>query len=253
MRDTLPVLWTLASGNTAFDISEAERMLADRRHNIFKLKIGKRDLIDDVAHVGAIKRALGADVSIRVDVNQRWTETVAKRGIAMLADVGADVVEQPVPYRNRAAMARLRSDAAIPLMADEAVHGPGDAFDLATRAAADIFSIKIAQCGGLSAARATASIAHSAGIELYGGTMLEAGVGTAASAQLFATLPALDYGTELFGSLLVREDILATPLVYRDFLLEVPQGPGLGIALDPDKIAYFRRDRTSARSSSTIG
>lgn len=251
VRDTLPVLWTLASGNTAFDIAEAERLLADRRHNIFKLKIGKRELGDDVAHVAAIKRALGSEVSIRVDVNQRWSETVARRGIAMLADVGADLVEQPVSYRSRAAMARLRADATIPLMADEAVHGPSDAFDLAVRAAAHIFSIKIAQCGGLSAARATAEIARAAGIDLYGGTMLEAGIGTAASAQLFATLPVLEYGTELFGSLLVRDDILAEPLVYRDFLLEVPQGAGLGVTLDPDKVAYFRRDAVSARTIST--
>lgn len=250
VRDTLPVLWTLASGNTAFDIAEAERMLAERRHDVFKLKIGKRDLDEDVAHVAAVKHALGSGVSIRVDVNQRWTETVARRGIAMLADVGADLVEQPVAYRNRGAMARLSAHAAIPLMADESVHGPVDAFDLATRASAQIFSIKIAQCGGVSAAHATAGIAHAAGIDLYGGTMLEAGVGTAASAQLFATLPALAYGTELFGSLLVREDILADPLVYRDFQLEVPQGAGLGVTPDPDKIAFFRRDKTSSRTIS---
>ncbi len=251
VRDTLPVLWTLASGNTAFDIAEGERMLADRRHNMFKLKIGKRDLADDVAHVGAIKRALGDAVSIRVDVNQRWTETVARRGIAMLADVGVDLVEQPTSYRNRAALARLRADAAIPLMADEALHGPADAFDLALRAAAQVFSIKIAQCGGLSAARATAEIARAAGIDLYGGTMLEAGVGTAASAHLFSTFASLAYGTELFGSLLVCDDLLAEPLVYREFELEVPQGPGLGIHLDPDKIAYFRRDAPMPRATFT--
>ncbi len=42
VRDTLPVLWTLASGDTARDIEEAERLLAERRHNTFKLKIGRR-------------------------------------------------------------------------------------------------------------------------------------------------------------------------------------------------------------------
>jgi len=40
-HDRLPVAWTLASGNTAGDIAEAEAMLAKRRHNVFKLKIGK--------------------------------------------------------------------------------------------------------------------------------------------------------------------------------------------------------------------
>jgi muconate cycloisomerase len=40
VRDALPVAWTLASGDTAKDIQEAEHMLDIRRHRIFKLKIG---------------------------------------------------------------------------------------------------------------------------------------------------------------------------------------------------------------------
>jgi muconate cycloisomerase len=45
-----------------------------RRHRIFKLKIGLRSVDDDVAHVLAIKRALGDRASVRVDVNQAWSE-----------------------------------------------------------------------------------------------------------------------------------------------------------------------------------
>jgi len=51
----------------------------------------------------------------------------------------------------------------------------------------------------------------------------------------------LSFGTELFGPLLLTEDILSEPLVYRDFMLQVPTGPGLGIALDRDRIAALRR------------
>jgi muconate cycloisomerase len=57
-REAFPVAWTLASGDTARDIEEAEAMLEARRHAIFKLKIGKRSVKADVAHVAAIKRAL---------------------------------------------------------------------------------------------------------------------------------------------------------------------------------------------------
>jgi muconate cycloisomerase len=45
--------------------------------------------------------------------------------------------------------------------------------------------------------------------------------------------------------LLQTEDILRDPLGYADFSLTVPTGPGLGIAFDEDKLAFFRRDRTS--------
>lgn len=246
VRAQLPVAWTLASGDTGRDIEEAEAMLAARRHNIFKLKIGKRDVRADAAHVAKIKKALGDRASVRVDVNQGWSETQADLGMQLLEAAGVDLVEQPVA-RGSAALARLSARHAVPIMADESLQGPQDAFTVAAQAQARVFAIKIAQSGGLHAASDVARIGHAAGLGLYGGTMLEAGVGTAASAQLCATLPSLEWGTELFGSLLVKEDILAEPLRYADFSLHIPHGPGLGVALDEAKIAHFRRDRKTSK------
>src|SRR5690606_34553204 len=42
LRDSIPELWVLASGNTEKDIAEAQKMVAAKRHNVFKLKIGSR-------------------------------------------------------------------------------------------------------------------------------------------------------------------------------------------------------------------
>ena len=245
VRDSLPVAWTLASGDTARDIAEGEEMLGLRRHNIFKLKIGKRSVRDDVAHVGAICKALAGRASIRVDVNQNWTEDQAKLGMAMLHDVGCDLVEQPIAGDDVAAMARLSQSQAVPLMADEALNGPRSAMRIASAVAAGVFALKIAQSGGLFATAEVAAIGQAAGIGLYGGTMLEGGIGTAASAQVFATLPELAWGTELFGPLLQTEEILTEPLQYQDFSLSVPSGPGLGVTLDEERLARFRRDRTA--------
>ncbi|MGL1409764.1 muconate cycloisomerase, partial [Vibrio parahaemolyticus] len=49
-----------------------------------------------------------------------------------------------------------------------------------------VFAIKIEQSGGLRAAQQVAAIGDAAGIELYGGTMLEGAIGTIASAHAFA-------------------------------------------------------------------
>ena len=138
-------------------------------------------------------------------------------------------------------------------MADEALRGPEDAYDFAARAAADVFSVKIEQSGGLFAAKRVQAIADAAGIALYGGTMLEAGIGTVASAHVFATFPALEFGTELFGPLLLTEEILSTPLNYGDFALTLPDRPGLGIDLDEDRVGFFRRDRKARPSITTAG
>jgi muconate cycloisomerase len=247
--DSLPVLWTLASGDTARDVAEAERMIAERRHRDFKLKIGKRALADDVAHVGAIKAALGDRAGVRVDVNMAWDEPTARRGLAMLADVGCDLVEQPIVRHNREGMARLVALGLLPIMADEALTGPTSAMDYARAGAADVLAVKIEQSGGLNAACAVAAIGEAAGLGLYGGTMLEGSIGTIASAHAFATFPSLAWGTELFGPLLLTQDVLAEPLAYGDFALRLPQGPGLGVTLDEDRVAHFRRDRTVTQHS----
>jgi len=241
VRDTLPVAWTLASGDTAKDIAEAEHMLEIRRHRIFKLKIGLRSVDADVAHVLAIKRALGDKASVRVDVNQAWSETDAVRGIARLEAGGVDLVEQPVKARNTASLARLSRRFDVALMADEALHGPEDALALARVDGADVYAVKIAQSGGLVPALEVAAIARLAGIGLYGGTMLEGGIGTAASAHVCSTFAELAWDTELFGPLLLTQEVLREPLVYRDFELQVPTGPGLGVEIDPDRLRSLQR------------
>ena len=239
-RDRLAVAWTLASGDTAKDIAEAEKMLDLRRHRIFKLKIGAKSIREDIAHVAAIKRALGDRGSVRVDVNMAWSETEAAFGMAALADVGCELVEQPVS--SAAALARLVRRFPVALMADESLTGPESAFEIARVQGADVFAIKIEQSGGLFNAQRVATIADAAGIGLYGGTMLEGAVSTAASAHLFATFANLQWGTELFGPLLLTEEILKTPLDYSDFELTVPAGPGLGIELNEERVAFFARD-----------
>jgi muconate cycloisomerase len=239
-RDRLPVAWTLASGDTARDIAEAEEMLDRRRHRIFKLKIGARELRQDIAHVAAIKRALGDRAAVRVDVNMAWSESEAALGMAALADAGCELVEQPVA--SAAALGRLVRRFPLALMADESLSGPRSAFELARSHGADVFAVKIEQCAGLFNAQRVAAIADAAGIGLYGGTMLEGAVSTIASAHVFATFANLQWGTELFGPLLLTEEILREPLDYSDFELTVPAGPGLGIALDEERIAFFARD-----------
>ncbi len=249
-RESLPIAWTLASGDTAKDIDEAERMLAQRRHNIFKLKIGRREVDADVAHVAAIKKALGDRGAVRVDVNMAWSELEAQRGLAGLVDAGCELVEQPVASSQ--ALARLKGRHAIAIMADESLTGPASAFALARIGGADVFAIKIEQSGGLRAAQQVAAIGDAAGIELYGGTMLEGAIGTIASAHAFATFRELQWGTELFGPLLLTEEILAEPLQYQDFQLAIPHRPGLGITLDEERLQYFRRDRKQGATVTAV-
>ncbi|MDK9558668.1 muconate/chloromuconate family cycloisomerase [Marinobacter sp. M216] len=237
----LPVLWTLASGDTGKDIEEALGLIETRRHCDFKLKIGSRALMDDVRHVAAIKDAVGESASVRVDVNQAWDEATAARGMAELQAAGIDLVEQPTPMKDCAALARLSDKFHIPILADEAVADAKDLYNLAAAGFSGAVAMKIAKAGGPIRALEQAAVAQAAGIGLYGGTMLEGTIGSAASLHAWSTLENLHWGTEMFGPLLMKDDIVATPLNFHDNGVDLPKGPGLGIALDEDKLAHYRR------------
>lgn len=241
VQDRLSVLWVLASGDTEKDILEAKEMIASGRHKDFKLKIGRRPVKEDVAHVIAIKAALGDESMVTVDVNQAWSEAEAIEGMQLLQDAGIDLVEQPLAQHEIAAQARLSERFNIPILADESVGLPYEGFNIAKIAGARAFALKTAKSGGMLGVLALAEIAQAAGIGLYGGTMLEGSIATSAAVQAYSTLPTLEWGTELFSPLLLKDDIVIEPLQYHNYGVEVSDKPGLGMALDEDKVNFYRR------------
>ncbi len=241
VSDKLPVLWTLASGNTEKDIEEAKHLISIKRHDTFKLKIGSNDPKKDVSHVCAIKAAVGEDIKITVDVNQAWNEETAKKWIRVLQENGVDLIEQPINKTNFEGLARLTEFFHVPIMADEAVATTEDAFKLAKIRGGSVFAVKIMKAGGLYNSTKIAGIAAAADIGIYGGTMLEGTIGSVASAQVFSTFKNLSWGTELFGPLLITDEIVTNPMTFRDCMLELPKKPGLGLEIDEDKFKFYKR------------
>jgi muconate cycloisomerase len=241
VRESIPVLWTLASGDPAQEIEEAEAKLAARLHDTFKVKIGARSPEADLARLRRLAGALAGRVSLIVDVNQAWDETTALRWLPVMADLGVRLVEQPLPAWNLAGMARLRARSTVPLMADESVFSAHDMLDVARAGGSDVVSLKLVKHGGLLATRDVAAVAEAAGIGLYGGCLLESSIGAAAHLQVFTGLANLAWGCEHFGPQILVDDLVEEPLRFADFRIHLPAGPGLGIRLDQDKLRHYAR------------
>jgi muconate cycloisomerase len=241
VHESLPVLWTLASGDPAQEIEEAERKLAARLHNTFKVKIGAQTPEADIARLSDLARALTDRASLIVDANQAWDETTALRYLPVLAELGVRLVEQPLPAWNLTGMARLRARSTVPLMADECVFSAHDMLDVVRTGAADVVSLKLVKHGGLLATRNVAAVAEAAGIGLYGGCLLESSIGAAAHLQIFGGLRELAWGCEHFGPQILVDDLVEQPLRFADFRIHLPAGPGLGVTLDQEKLRRYAR------------
>lgn len=231
-RDKIEVLWAMASGDADQEIEEARGKFAAREHRRFKIKIGFATPREDLVRLNRIVEAL-PECEIVVDVNQGWTEATAKRWIPALEELGVALIEQPLPAGQMAALARITSRSTVPIMIDEGAFSHADIARAGAIHAADVLSLKLVKSGGLMAMREAASIARAHGLELYGGCLLESGLGAAAHLMVLATLPELAWGTEHFGPRILRTDILDSGgIEFRDFALHVPQGPGLGVRID---------------------
>ncbi|MFL5880469.1 MAG: enolase C-terminal domain-like protein, partial [Actinomycetota bacterium] len=238
---SLPVTWAIGAADPDGVVDAAMARIESGGHASIKLKMGALEPAADVARVEKIASSLAQVASVRVDLNGAWDELTATRLLPRLQQAGIDLVEQPTPAWDLDALARLSGLLRIPVMADESLRSDHDALTLATRRAADVFSLKIGKSGGYLATQRIAAVAQAAGIPCHGGTGIESSLGTLAGAHLLATLPAVTYGSELFGPLLMTDGLLAEPLDYRDGALHLPDGPGLGIDLDEDRVARYAR------------
>ncbi len=242
VRTTIPVLWTLASGDPVQEAEEAEGKLAARLHRRFKVKLGAKPPADDMNRMRHLARALEGRAELIVDANQAWDEATSMRCLRELGEMGVALVEQPVPAWNVDAMARLRQRPGTPpLLADESVFDAHDMLRVAAAGAADAVSLKLVKHGSMLGVRDVAAVAAAGGVRNYGGCLLESSVGAAAHLHVFATLRDLTWGCEHFGPQILVADLVTRPLRFAEFQVHLPEGPGLGIELDEAALRRFSR------------
>jgi L-alanine-DL-glutamate epimerase-like enolase superfamily enzyme len=138
------------------------RSLASRP--LLKIKVGADD---PVGRVAAVRR--GAPTArLIVDANEAWTPADLPALLAAMAELSVDLIEQPLPADDDAALEGL--DSPVPLCADESVHTVADLPRLARRYG--LINIKLDKTGGLTGALDLARAAEDQGMGIMVGCML---------------------------------------------------------------------------------
>jgi muconate cycloisomerase len=230
------VTWALGADPAEIVADEIQKKLAERSHFSFKLKMGKAEPAADVARIVAICRKVPTGTPLAVDLNGAWDQSTALRWISPLSEAGISLIEQPIARWDIDGLSRLSQMAKARIMADESLLDVRDALNLTQARGADLFALKLAKCGGIREVQRIGSIAEVCGVACYGGTTIESSLGTAAAVHAFCASSAVTAGTELFGPLLLADDIVEQPARYSDGYVHLGDGPGLGVTLDKRKV-----------------
>ncbi|HYJ33639.1 MAG TPA: o-succinylbenzoate synthase [Candidatus Binatia bacterium] len=201
---------------------------------VLKLKVGGVALAEDLARVRSVREAAGGDVAIRLDANQAWGEEEALAAIAALRVYEIEYIEQPVAASNLRALARLRREGGVAVAADESVTDLRAARRVLDAGAADILVLKPMVLGGLHAARQVAALATERGVRIVVTSLVESAVGRTGALHLAASLGPAPHAHGLATGSALAEDVADAPRMERG-MLRLPDGAGLGIAIDPSR------------------
>lgn len=250
-RDRVPVTHSIGLLGVDEAAEEAARVAGEGIRTI-KIKVGV-DPKRDVEVVRAVREAVGGGVELCVDANEGYaTPGEAIQTVRKMQAFELKYVEQPVSGVERIAEVARAIDA--PVMADESAWNAHDALQIIERGAAQIVSIYTTKPGGLYKAMEVAAVCRAAGVVCNVNGSVETAVGNRANVQLAAAAPAVtlscvvpvstpaEHLGDRIAGIYYRDDLIEAPMEFVDGAITVPSVPGMGIAVDEDKVARYRVD-----------
>ncbi len=233
-RDRIPAY---ASGLNPDDGPEMAGRAREAGHRNFKLKVGFGEKTDR-GNVEAIRRDMGEGERLFVDANQRWDLETAEEAAGWLADAGVGWLEEPMqadaPDEH---WQRLRAAMRLPLAGGENLPDHG----LIDRALGwlDIMQPDVGKWGGVSDNAAIARRALARG-RTYCPHWLAGGLGLLHSAHILAAVGGDGLLEMDVNANPLRDAVIGDALKVEDGHVRLPDGPGLGVEIDPEAMARWR-------------
>jgi D-galactarolactone cycloisomerase len=196
--------------------------------------------------VRAAREAVGPNSKLFVDAgacDAHWPHGLkwAVRTAEMLADYGVDWFEEPLRPDAIDDYCELRRRSRVPIAGGEVLTRRQSFLPWITRGAFDIVQPDVTKVGGISEQRRIAWMADDFGIQ-YVGHGWNTALGVAADLHMAAALPHVGYVEFIGGSPYVDGIMTDAFRVDADGMLAIPDEPGLGVSLDPYKLARYTSD-----------
>ena len=181
---------------------------------------------------GQLREKLGPDVDIGVDFHGAVQPQTAMLLMKAIEPYQPMFFEEPVACQNVEVMAELAKKTHIPVATGERIFTKWGFREILDKKAASILQPDVCYAGGITELRLIAGMAEAHYVPLAPHNP-QGPCSLAASCQVAAAIPNFmiqEGGTKTY------EDLLKVPFAQRDGFLPLPQGPGLGIEIDEDKL-----------------
>jgi L-Ala-D/L-Glu epimerase len=228
-RQAVPVLKMLGMGTSEWMANRAAHFVSQGYRHL-KVKLGSGSQID-YERFRAIRESVGADVILTADFNGAYDATTAIKVIDRISADGLSMVEQPVPGLDIAGMAAVTRAVKPIVLADQSVDTPEDVQKIARNGAAKAVSIKLRKLGGIQRSLAVVKACEAAGLSCHVGGTGTSRLVEAAQAHFISATPAVLVPSEIAEFEELDGDLVRGFEVV-DGVIQVPQGPGLGVSLE---------------------
>lgn len=139
-----------------------------------KIKIGRPDIKDDLALLRRIRKEFGSGITLRLDVNGKWSLEEAVDNLRLLSEFSPEYIEQPV--MDKRDLIKAASASQLPVAADESLRTFSDAEELLDTDIS-VFILKPMMLGGVFSTLEISDRAHSKGIRTVLSSSLESRTG----------------------------------------------------------------------------
>lgn len=235
-RSRLTISYTL----NPVKLDDVPRLIEDGRrlgYRHFNIKVAP-DLTFDLELTRLVKR-LAPDGFLWADANGGYDEATARQAVRKLADAGAAVLEQPLPPGRITGLQRLRKIGALPILLDESIVHHSELEEFIQLRMLDGVAFKPAKVGGLTEALRQVEVCEANDLLRLGSGLTDPDLSLAATLLLYG---ACDFNRPcaLNGLQFLTGSVLKTPFRLDKGELAVPEGPGLGVEVDLDKVEAMR-------------
>ncbi len=236
-REKIPTAAIIGFGETKAMVEECKEWL-DLGVKAVRIKVGL-GMEKDRKNTEAIRKAIGKEVTLRVDCNQAFTRNEAIRVISALEEFDLELAEQPVAWHDLTGMGMVAGAVNTPIMAHETLLDRFDALHLIEVGGAGVFGLKLDRPGGFVNVKKVNALAELNNLPCFMCSSIELGISTSAAAHLAVSQKNIRLACEFSGPQTIKDDIVKNPIPIKDGFAKPWDAPGLGVELDEKKLQKY--------------